>query len=94
MRGPVGLPTGAEIRIANDTAPLAVVLVNGGSARAVPGTWSATSELLTTELAQLQSSARPVPADEVREVLRDLSGDHDASSLLREALKALGARRA
>ena len=35
----------------NDAAPLAVVLVNGGSARAVPGTWSATSELLTTELA-------------------------------------------
>ena len=26
------------------------MLVNGGSARAVPGTWSATSELLTTEL--------------------------------------------
>jgi pimeloyl-ACP methyl ester carboxylesterase len=51
VTGPVGLPTGAEIRIANDTAPLAVVLVNGGSARAVPGTWSATSELLTTELA-------------------------------------------
>jgi Holliday junction DNA helicase RuvA len=33
-------------------------------------------------------------SDEVREVLRELSGDHDASSLLREALKALGARRA
>jgi pimeloyl-ACP methyl ester carboxylesterase len=47
----VGLSTGAEIRIANDAAPLAVVLVNGGSARAVPGTWSATSELLATELA-------------------------------------------
>jgi holliday junction DNA helicase RuvA len=32
--------------------------------------------------------------DEVRDVLRDLSGDTDASSLLREALKSLGARRA
>lgn len=51
MTAPVGLPTGAEIRVANDTAPLAVVLVNGGSASAVPGTWSATSELLATELA-------------------------------------------
>ena len=51
MIAPVGLSTGAEIRVANDGAPLAVVLVNGGSARAVPGTWSATSELLTTELA-------------------------------------------
>jgi dienelactone hydrolase len=28
-----------------------VILLNGGSARAVPGTWSATSELLATELA-------------------------------------------
>ncbi len=33
-------------------------------------------------------------SDEIREVLRDLSGDADASSLLREALKSLGARRA
>ncbi len=32
--------------------------------------------------------------DEVRDVLRDLSADTDASSLLREALKSLGARRA
>ena len=32
--------------------------------------------------------------DEVRDVLRDLSGDADAPSLLREALKSLGARRA
>ena len=32
--------------------------------------------------------------DEVRDVLRDLSGETDSSSLLREALKALGARRA
>jgi dienelactone hydrolase len=39
------------VRLRNEEAPLAVVLVNGGSARAVPGTWSATSELLTKELA-------------------------------------------
>ncbi len=32
--------------------------------------------------------------DEIRDVLRDLPSDTDASSLLREALKALGARRA
>ena len=50
MTTPVRLETGAEIRIANDGAPLAVVLVNGGSARAVPGTWSSTSELLATAL--------------------------------------------
>jgi hypothetical protein len=45
------LATGAEARLRNVDAPLAVVLVNGGSARAVPGTWSATSELLAVELA-------------------------------------------
>jgi holliday junction DNA helicase RuvA len=32
--------------------------------------------------------------DEVRDVLRDLSGDTDSASMLREALKSLGARRA
>lgn len=51
MTVPVRLPTGAEIRIRNGAAPIAAVLVNGGSARAVPGTWSSTSELLATELA-------------------------------------------
>ncbi len=51
MTQPIRLATGAEIRIRNVAAPLAVVLVNGGSARPVPGTWSATSELLVAELA-------------------------------------------
>lgn len=45
------LGTGADIRITNEGAPQAVVLVNGGSAKAIPGTWSATSEVLTDELA-------------------------------------------
>src|SRR5262245_56589768 len=47
----VALETGADLRLHNESAPAAVVLVNGGTARPVPGTWSATSELLTTELA-------------------------------------------
>jgi pimeloyl-ACP methyl ester carboxylesterase len=47
----VTLPTGAEARLRNEGAPLAAVLANGGTARSVPGTWSATSELLATELA-------------------------------------------
>ena len=51
MTGVVALSTGADARLRNVDAPLAVVLVNGGSARAVPGTWSATSELLADELA-------------------------------------------
>jgi dienelactone hydrolase len=51
MTRTVHLTTGADARLRNEEAPLAVVLVNGGSARAVPGTWSATSELLANELA-------------------------------------------
>ena len=51
MSRTIRLATGADARLHNEGASLAVVLVNGGSARPVPGTWSATSELLTTELA-------------------------------------------
>ena len=51
MTRTVELASGAEARLHNESAPAAVVLVNGGSARAVPGTWSATSELLANELA-------------------------------------------
>lgn len=47
----VSLVTGADARLRNESGALAVVLVNGGSAKAVPGTWSATSELLADELA-------------------------------------------
>jgi pimeloyl-ACP methyl ester carboxylesterase len=47
----VPLSTGGEVRIRNGGAPLAAVLANGGTARSVPGTWSATSELLARELA-------------------------------------------
>lgn len=45
------LATGAEVRSRNEDASRAVVLVNGGTARPVPGTWSATSELLASDLA-------------------------------------------
>ncbi len=47
----VPLATGADARVRNAGAACAVVLVNGGTARAEPGTWSATSELLARELA-------------------------------------------
>lgn len=52
------LSTGADARIRNDDASLAAVLVNGGTARAVPGTWSATSELLAEELAPVLPAVR------------------------------------
>jgi pimeloyl-ACP methyl ester carboxylesterase len=47
----LALPTGAEARVRNDDGALAAILVNGGSARRVPGTWSATSEWLAEHLA-------------------------------------------
>lgn len=45
------LATGAELRRTNPDAPHVAVLLNGGTARPVPGTWSSTSELLATRLA-------------------------------------------
>lgn len=47
----VSLPTGAELRATGPLAPLAVVCVNGGSGRDVPGTWSASVEYLVRRLA-------------------------------------------
>jgi pimeloyl-ACP methyl ester carboxylesterase len=47
----VSLATGADSRLWNEGVSLVVVLANGGTAKAVPGTWSATSELLAAELA-------------------------------------------
>ena len=52
MMTTVPLETGAEARHTNGRAELAAVLVNGGTSRAVRGTWSATSELLARELSQ------------------------------------------
>ncbi len=47
----VQLGSGGDARLRNEGAPLAAVLVNGGSATPIAGTWSATSELLARELA-------------------------------------------
>jgi pimeloyl-ACP methyl ester carboxylesterase len=47
----LALPTGAEARIRNETGGHVAVLVNGGTAQRVPGTWSATSEWLADRLA-------------------------------------------
>jgi len=45
------LSTGAEARLTNPGGRLAVVCVNGGTAREVEGTWSATLEWLVRRLA-------------------------------------------
>jgi len=45
------LVSGAEARVTNRGAPRAVVCVNGGTGREVPGTWSASLEWLVRRLA-------------------------------------------
>ena len=52
MTARLRLARGAEARIRNPDAPRAAVLVNGGTARRVPGTWSATCEWLAERLAE------------------------------------------
>ena len=47
----MNLPTGAEMRVTGPTGECAVVCVNGGQAREVEGTWSASVEWLVRELA-------------------------------------------
>lgn len=49
--GSFRLAHGAEARVRNPDATRAAVLVNGGTARRIPGTWSATSEWLAEQLA-------------------------------------------
>ena len=51
------LSTGAEVRITGDVAERAVVCVNGGQAREVPGTWSASIEWLVRALAPQSAAA-------------------------------------
>ena len=51
LSGTTLLSSGADVRLRNGSAPIAALFVNGGSARSLPGTWSATSELLVNDLA-------------------------------------------
>ncbi|MFN8222052.1 MAG: alpha/beta fold hydrolase [Gaiellales bacterium] len=47
----VPLTTGADLRRRNEGGRRVALLVNGGTAKLVPGTWSSTSELLARRLA-------------------------------------------
>ena len=44
------LESGGDLRRRNEGAPLVALLVNGGTAKVVPGTWSSTSEYLADHL--------------------------------------------
>jgi pimeloyl-ACP methyl ester carboxylesterase len=46
----VPLETGGDLRRRNEGAPLVALLVNGGTAKVVAGTWSSTSEYLADHL--------------------------------------------
>jgi pimeloyl-ACP methyl ester carboxylesterase len=79
----VALATGAEARLRNEGAPFAAVLVNGGTAKAVPGTWSATSELLADELGPR------FPDVELVEVRYRVKSWHELPSCIADARAAL-----
>lgn len=89
----VALPTGGDVRLQNEGAALAAVLVNGGTSRAVPGTWSATSELLARELAP---ELRRIAFAEVRYRLKSwntLDACMDDAAATIDLVESLGARR-
>lgn len=90
----VRLATGADARLENEGAPLVAVLVNGGTAKPVAGTWSATSELLARELAGRHPG---VAFAEVRYRVKSWNALDSCMSDARAALdlaSSLGARRA
>jgi pimeloyl-ACP methyl ester carboxylesterase len=79
----VSLSSGAEARVHNEGAPLAGIVVNGGTAKPVPGTWSATGELLAREL------ALRCPRVSFVEVRYRLKSWHALSSCMDDAVSAL-----
>jgi dienelactone hydrolase len=80
----VPLETGADLRLRNEGGPAAAVFVNGGTARPVPGTWSATSELLVRELAPR------FPDVAFAEVRYHVKTWHALDSCIADAYAALG----
>ena len=79
----VPLSTGADARLRNEGAPVAAVLLNGGSPKPLPGTWSATSELLAAELAPR------LPGIEFVEVRYRVKSWNELSSCIADAAAAL-----
>ena len=83
----LGLPLahGAEARVQNADGPHAAVLVNGGTARRVPGTWSATSEWLADKL------TKRFPAVAFVEVRYRTKSWNELGSCIEDAADALDA---
>jgi pimeloyl-ACP methyl ester carboxylesterase len=83
------LPTGAELRVTG-AGDAAVVCVNGGRARAVPGTWSASLEWLVHRLAPRLPHLRFA---EVRYRVKSWHHLEDCVHDTRAAIEAVGAKR-
>jgi pimeloyl-ACP methyl ester carboxylesterase len=79
------LATGAEARVRNEDASKAAVLVNGGTDRALPGTWSATSEWLAQRL------SRRFPGIAFVEVRYRTKSWHEIPACIEDAESALDA---
>jgi hypothetical protein len=77
------LATGAEARVRNPDSPRAAVLVNGGTSRRTPGTWSATSEWLAERL------ERRFPAIALLEVRYRTKSWHELPSCMADTEAAL-----
>jgi pimeloyl-ACP methyl ester carboxylesterase len=86
----VALATGAEARITNPGAQLAAILVNGGTAKRVAGTWSATSELLTTELAPRFPEVSFVEVRYRLKTWKELAACYEDATAAIELLRAAG----
>jgi pimeloyl-ACP methyl ester carboxylesterase len=81
----LALSSGAEARVRNEDASRAAILVNGGTGRRVPGTWSATSEWLAERLAPRY------PEIAFLEVRYRTKSWHELSSCMEDAAAALDA---
>jgi pimeloyl-ACP methyl ester carboxylesterase len=90
----VPLETGAEARLRNEGVALAVVLANGGTAKPVAGTWSATSELLAAELAPRHPGISFVEVRYRLKSWKELDSCMADTTAALELAHRLGARRA
>jgi hypothetical protein len=87
-----GLATGAEARFTNRSGELAAIFLNGGTARPLQGTWSATSELLVTELAPRLPGIRFVEVRYRLKTWKELQSCMDDARAATELTVADGAR--
>ena len=88
----VTLASGAAGRLTNPPGELAAIFVNGGTARPLPGTWSATSELLVTHLAPRFGDVRFVEVRYRVKTWKELPSCMDDAAAAAELAVAEGAR--